>query len=66
MVILVYKELVFYKGHNFLHNPQISTMVSFTTIYKGHTIHVGPERASRNLQSSVHKRHYDTNPGGTP
>ena len=26
--------------------------MSFTLFYKGHTIHVGPERASRGIQSS--------------
>ncbi len=65
-VILLASRAVFYKGHKFLNNPQISTIVSFTNIYKGHTIHVGPERARRYLQSLVHKRHYDSNPGGTP
>ncbi len=62
----MFKILFDYKGQIFSTSPQISTVLSFTTNYKGHTIHVGPERARRSLQSSDHKRHYDTNPGGTP
>jgi hypothetical protein len=35
---------------------QLSTTLSFTLFYKGHKILVGPERASRYLQSSPLKQ----------
>lgn len=49
------KNHVLYKGHHFLSYAQLFTCMSFTPFYKGHTIHVGPERASRGIRSSLLK-----------
>ena len=59
-------SVVFYKGHSKCSCAQLSTMMSFTIYPKGHTILIGPERASRSLQSSDHKLVCDQNPGGSP
>jgi hypothetical protein len=47
---------VLYKGHASVSYAQLSTTLSFTLFYKGHKILVGPERASRYLQSSPLKQ----------
>ncbi len=59
------KNHVLYKGHDFLSYTQLCTHVSFTLFYKGHSIYVGPERASRYLRNSELKTS-NQNPGGTP
>ncbi len=47
---------VLYKGHAFFSYAQLYTAMSFTRYYKGHSISVGPERASRGIQSSLMKQ----------
>lgn len=42
---------VLYKGHCKLSCTQLCTGMSFTLNYKGHTIVIGPERASRYLRN---------------
>ena len=57
---------VLYKGHSWGCYPQLCTALSFTLIYKGHTIVIGPERASRYLRNFALKYTSAQSPGGTP
>lgn len=57
---------VFYKGHFESGCTQLSPEMSFTIYCKGHTIHAGPERARRSLQSSDHNKMLQTEPWRFP
>ena len=59
-------ECVFYKGHTRLSYSHLSTTLSFTHFYKGHTIYVGPREGKQILPEFSPETLSGKNPGGIP